>query len=722
MNKGNIDTRYRFVKKLGAGEIAEVYQVADEQNSDQTQFLKILKKSNLKKKQAQAMFVAELELLQKLEHSSIPPMLATGTFEQRPYFVTTWVEGVDLETSCKSVNLNKIHFLFLQLLDILNYLHQQKIYHLDLKPDNIMVTTQGRPQVMLIDFGIAAWLHQHPDADLGLVGTVPYAAPELAQGNNPTAASDLYSLGVILFELLTNKKPFPGDDVGQILANQFQGKNKSMWEDQDQVWHAMEQVVLALMQLQPKDRPQSVQAVIDLINRYENENYQLPFTNFYDELPIVQQVANNTMPKFSGDWELAIQQVFDFYKNNECSLGLKYIESFWQESYWEQCPKRFLLEWVRLYLDQCLYDDAKKLIQRIDYSQLADFDKGFYHEVYVKWGGQQSDLNLLEQHFNQAWKFYEATHYHPGKIRLLLSKSALLIKIREFIVAKQLLEQIIQISAGQQPFYERMASERLAALHYQQGNFILAKLEYEKLLTQYSLEHDKRFICEAYLQLSLIANNLGKMNEGKTFILKAYKLALESGFNYLLGDIQFFMARVLLKIEDYVAAREHLTEAIYYYQKFIQKNRELEARFELARVCWALKEYKEMQASLQFVLSHAAHASTTFVNARWLQARLMIEKLWVAEESIEDIFQEIMQYFESHQLKQLLWQLNCDMGESWLKKSNQAKAKECYLLAKQNLEEYLNSLDESHRQSFLRGRQHLRIQEMLNKIEGANHG
>jgi serine/threonine protein kinase len=205
---------YRVLRELGHGGMGVVYlgERADGQYRKQVAIKLIT--SGRGDAQMARRFRRERQILAQLEHNGIARLLDGGTTaEGQPYFVMEYVEGLALVDYCNRGRLGIAARLrlFLQVCDAVSYAHQQLIVHRDLKPGNILVTREGTPK--LLDFGLGRVL----DADAGedettLTGiplmTPAYASPEQVRGEPYTVSSDVYSLGVILYELLCGRRPY----------------------------------------------------------------------------------------------------------------------------------------------------------------------------------------------------------------------------------------------------------------------------------------------------------------------------------------------------------------------------------------------------------------------------------------------------------------------------------------------------------------------------------
>ncbi|MGI9175684.1 MAG: serine/threonine-protein kinase [Rhodothermales bacterium] len=208
---------YRLVRRLGVGGMGTVYlaERADGQ-FEQTVALKLIK-PGMDTEAVLARFQAERQILAQLDHPNIARLLDGGAGQDgRPYFAMEYVAGETVTDYCdaRALSVAERLRLFEDVCAAVAYAHQNLVVHRDLKPSNVLVTEagDGRPQVKLLDFGIAKLLTGEDEMALTRTGqrvlTPAYAAPEQLGDQAITTATDVYGLGVVLYELLVGRRPF----------------------------------------------------------------------------------------------------------------------------------------------------------------------------------------------------------------------------------------------------------------------------------------------------------------------------------------------------------------------------------------------------------------------------------------------------------------------------------------------------------------------------------
>lgn len=210
---------YRIVAEIGRGGMGVVYRARRADGEFDAEVAIKVVSHGLNPHLAPERFRAERQIQARLGHPNIVRLLDGGTTEQGlTYFVMEFIEGQSLARYCESLRLTVTErlVLFRKICDAVAYAHRNLIIHRDLKPDNILVAADGTPK--LLDFGIAKILEAEDDGDLTQtmvrMGTPAYSSPEQIRGEPAGIATDIYSLGVILYELLAGKRPYRLDSLG----------------------------------------------------------------------------------------------------------------------------------------------------------------------------------------------------------------------------------------------------------------------------------------------------------------------------------------------------------------------------------------------------------------------------------------------------------------------------------------------------------------------------
>ena len=205
--------RYIIQRQLGAGNMAEVYLAKDTgKNIDVA--LKVLRPSRAADPQYAEYFQNEIAVLQKLQHPNIVRYYDWKQENQLLFLALEYIAGPTLQeylSAKKLLPMPDAFYIAASLAIALDYAHANGVIHRDIKPSNVMLAHSG--MVLLNDFGVARNANRGPSA-AGPIGTIAYMAPEQITGSNVAAAADQYSLGILLWELLTGSRPFNGESAG----------------------------------------------------------------------------------------------------------------------------------------------------------------------------------------------------------------------------------------------------------------------------------------------------------------------------------------------------------------------------------------------------------------------------------------------------------------------------------------------------------------------------
>ena len=208
-----LSDRYRLEARIGAGGMSTVYRALDETLQRQVA-IKLLNREVASDSDQLERFRREARAVAQLSHPHIVGVIDAGEDENRPYIVFEYVEGETLKDRIRRVGRLPITEAVAYAIEIARALgaaHARHIVHRDVKPQNVLIDEEGSAKVT--DFGIARTLdEQGLTADGRVLGTTDYVSPEQALGQPVTGQSDLYSLGVVLYEMLTGEVPFKGEN------------------------------------------------------------------------------------------------------------------------------------------------------------------------------------------------------------------------------------------------------------------------------------------------------------------------------------------------------------------------------------------------------------------------------------------------------------------------------------------------------------------------------
>lgn len=204
--------RFTIIRELGRGAQGAVYLAHDPQLEREVA-IKTLRPGAAQTER----LLREARIVSKLQHANIVPLYDAGENQGETYLVYAYIEGGTLAKMLKEGALPAVKSaeIACYLLDALEYAHQQGVMHLDIKPANIMIGHRGQP--MLMDFGIARLVQEQNEASQEVVGSPQYMAPESLSNEAASVSSDLYSLGMVLYEMVTGTAAFKGDNVFQII-------------------------------------------------------------------------------------------------------------------------------------------------------------------------------------------------------------------------------------------------------------------------------------------------------------------------------------------------------------------------------------------------------------------------------------------------------------------------------------------------------------------------
>lgn len=259
--------RYRIVKELGKGTMGVVYEAHDPQ-IDRLVALKILRPDRMVNEAYVGRFLKEARAIGRLAHPSIVTIYDVGEDNDTIYIAMEYLKGAPFNEVIRSGSLNVGQSIDIarQVAEALDYAHKHAIIHRDIKPSNIILTEDYQPK--LTDFGIAriedsATLYQTQAGEI--LGTPVYMSPEQAMGQTVDGRSDLYALGVILYEMIVGRRPFTGNNIAAILRAITQDTPESPADVDPFISPALSDLIMKSIAKDPSERFQTGRQMADAL-------------------------------------------------------------------------------------------------------------------------------------------------------------------------------------------------------------------------------------------------------------------------------------------------------------------------------------------------------------------------------------------------------------------------------------------------------------------------
>ena len=254
-----INDRYQIIRTIGEGGMANVY-LARDLILDRDVAVKILRGDLADDEKFVRRFQREAIAASSLSHPNIVEMYDVGEDNGKYYIVMEYVDGKTLKSLIKkrgSLTLAEVIDIMMQLTSAISCAHDSNIIHRDIKPQNVLIKEDGI--VKITDFGIAMALNSNELTQTNSVmGSVHYLPPEQANGKGATVKSDIYSLGIVMFELLTGRVPFKGENAVEIAIKQMKNQIPSVCNINSQIPQSVENIILKACAKNPKNRYDNV--------------------------------------------------------------------------------------------------------------------------------------------------------------------------------------------------------------------------------------------------------------------------------------------------------------------------------------------------------------------------------------------------------------------------------------------------------------------------------
>ncbi len=301
-----LDNRYEILSVVGIGGMAVVYQAYDLKLKRDVA-LKVLRDDVSMDAESRKQFRKEYQAVEKLNHPNIRAVYDVVVSGDTEYIVMEYVDGINLKQYMKTQGVltwqEVLHFTT-QIARALSHAHRRGIRHMDIKPQNIMLPKDGT--VKIADFGIAQIDNAESDGAEEAVGSIHYISPEQARGEAVDDRSDIYSLGVVMYEMLTGRLPFEGKSVAEVAMQHYSVLPDAPGELNPAVPPELEAIALRAMQPDPDERYASADEMLaDLEDFRRAQSGAVPVSESVPTARDEVHVITKNVPRISRSGELS---------------------------------------------------------------------------------------------------------------------------------------------------------------------------------------------------------------------------------------------------------------------------------------------------------------------------------------------------------------------------------------------------------------------------------
>ena len=319
-----LDGRYEIHEVIGVGGMAVVYKAFDKIDR-KIVAVKILKDEYLTDEDFKRRFKNESKAIAVLSHPNIVKVLDVSFGDRLQYIVMEYVEGITLKEYIQQqgkVKIREALYFIMQILRALQHAHDKGIVHRDIKPQNIILISNGT--IKVTDFGIATFSRDETkNMSDSAIGSVHYIIPEQAKGSITDAKSDIYSVGVVLYEMLTGSLPFQSDNAVSVAVMQVQKRPKQPSEINPDIPVGLEQIIMRAMQKNPSERYQSAaEMLVDIGEFGKNPNIKFDYEFFVDNQPTKYIPSKEVNKQLGQDEDAGIDDMSEEDKKRRRTIGV----------------------------------------------------------------------------------------------------------------------------------------------------------------------------------------------------------------------------------------------------------------------------------------------------------------------------------------------------------------------------------------------------------------
>ena len=295
-----LDGRYEILEVMGTGGMAVVYK-ARCHRLNRLVAIKILKEEHSKDEEFRRRFHAESQAVAMLSHPNIVSVYDVSRYDDLDYIVMELIDGISLKQYIEKKQVlnwkETLHFA-IQIAKALEHAHSRGIVHRDIKPHNVMVLKNG--SVKVADFGIAQMMSGGTTLTKEALGSVHYISPEQAKGGRVDNRSDIYSLGIVMYEMISGRVPYDGDTPVSVAIQHINGGAQKPSALNPNTPRGLEQIIMKAMSRYPRDRYATATAML-----YDMDEFRKDPTMVFPEEPTAMNGETQAIP---GDLEKALEE------------------------------------------------------------------------------------------------------------------------------------------------------------------------------------------------------------------------------------------------------------------------------------------------------------------------------------------------------------------------------------------------------------------------------